>query len=88
VAKNKKQSAKELDSIYFLKMVLYLVLGSFWVKFTFGDTGQLPIPVGLLIGLLLVHRDTRQLDRKIGMAILLVAMMIGFWTPIGLYIAL
>lgn len=83
-----KQSAKELDSVYFLKLVLYLILGTFWIKITVGETSQIPIPLGFFIGLFIVSKDRLQLDRKIGFALLLAAMLIGFWTPVGLYIAL
>jgi len=83
-----RKSAQELDSVYFLKLVLYLVIGSFWVKITFGETSQIPIPLGFLIGLYIVSRDRLQLDRKIGLALLLVSMLVGFWTPIGLFISL
>jgi hypothetical protein len=86
MAKKQKTQAKELDSIYFLKLVVYLVLGSFWLKITDGQTTQLPIPVGFLIGIVFASHDHIQLDRKIGFAVLLIAMLIGFWAPFGIYI--
>ncbi len=76
------------DGIYFLKLVMYLILGSLWVKITDGNTVQLPIPVGLLLGLVFAAHDKVQLDKKIGFAILLVAMLVGFWAPFGIYIAI
>jgi hypothetical protein len=84
--KTKKSANKELDSIYFLKLVMYLILGSLWVKITDGETVQLPIPVGLMLGLVFAAHDHVQLDRKIGFAVLLVAMLIGFWAPFGIYL--
>lgn len=87
MAKNKQKSQDpELDSIYFLKLVVYLVLGSLWVKVTDGQSTQLPVPAGFIIGLVLATHDHIQLDRKIGFAVLLVAMFIGFWAPFGIYI--
>lgn len=87
MAKNKdKLTAKELDTIYFLKLVVYLVLGSLWVKITDGRDTQLPIPAGFLIGLVFASHDHVQLDKKIGFAVLLVAMLVGFWAPFGIYI--
>jgi len=83
MAKTKKS---ETDSLYFLKLVVYLILGSLWVKVTNGDTVQVPIPVGFMIGLVMAAHDHVQLDRKVGFAVLLVAMLIGFWVPIGIYV--
>lgn len=82
------RSAQELDTVYFLKLVMYLVLGSLWVKITLNESTQIPLPVGLVAGLFVARRDRRQLDRKIGFAVLLVAMLVGFWIPFGIYIDL
>lgn len=83
---NKKPTAKEPDSIYFLKLVVYLILGSLWVKISDGQTSQTPIPAGFLLGLVFASHDHIQLDRKVGYAILLVAMLVGFWAPFGIYV--
>jgi NhaP-type Na+/H+ and K+/H+ antiporter len=80
----KKQ--KETDSAYFLKLVLYLILGTLWIKVSDGQSWQVPIPIGFLLGLLLTTHEHFQIDRKIEYAVLLVAMLVGFWAPIGLYI--
>lgn len=80
-----KITGKEQDSAYFLKLVVYLILGSIWLRVTNeGQTFQLPIPVGMLVGLLLATHDKFQIDRKIEYAILLVAMFVSFWLPLGL----
>lgn len=88
MAKRKTNKDKELDSVYFLKLVTYLILGSLWLKFTDGYNVQFPIPIGFLIGLVMASHDHIQLDRKIGFAILLVAMLIGFWAPFGIYVSI
>lgn len=88
MAKSKTKTSKESDSAYFLKLVLYLILGSLWVKVSRGDASQLPLPIGLIIGLLFARHEHFQIDRKIEYALLLVATFVGFWLPIGLYIAL
>lgn len=80
-------ATRETDSAYFLKLVIYLVLGSFWVKLL-KDATQIPLPIGFLVGLLISKHDKFQIDRKIEYALLLVAMFVGFWLPLGLYIAL
>jgi hypothetical protein len=81
----KKQKSSEADSVYFLKMVLYLVLGSLWLKVTHGENVQIPIPVGLLAGIIFTSHEHFQIDRKIEYAVLLVAMLVGFWIPFGIY---
>ncbi len=84
----KKKQKVEQDSTYFLKLVLYLILGSMWIKVTKGETMQIPVPVGLIIGLVFTTHEHFKIDRKIEYAVLLVAMLVGFWAPIGLYINL
>lgn len=91
MAKTKKRSSRtkpEADSTYLLKLVMYLILGSLWAKISISDTSQLPLPVGFLVGLWFASKDHFQIDRKIEYAVLLVAMLVGFWLPIGMYISL
>lgn len=84
----KKPQVPELkDGGYFLKLVLYLILGSLWLKVSDGQSWQVPIPVGLIFGLVLTTHEHFKIDRKIEYAVLLVAALVGFWAPIiGLYI--
>jgi hypothetical protein len=84
----KKSTKVEKDSTYFLKLVIYLILGSIWVKISKGESMQIPIPVGFIVGLILTRHEHFKIDRKIEYAVLLVAMLVGFWAPIGLYINL
>lgn len=89
MVKNKKQSQKtEPDSVYFLKLVLYIVLGSFWLKFAeplrIGDFLLHGFPLGLLVGLLFASHDHFQIDRKIEYAILIVVAIITFFLPAGI----
>lgn len=83
-----KHKQKETDSAYFLKLVLFLMLGSLWLKVTKGATIQLPVPVGLLAGLVLTTHEHFRIDRKIEYAVLLIAMLVGFWIPFGIYVNL
>ena len=85
MTKNKKQ---ELDSVYVLKLVLYLIVGSQWLKIETRSGTQIPIPFGALIGLLFAAHEHFVLDRKIEYAVLLVAMFVGFWVPVGLVLTL
>lgn len=85
---SKKQTRKESDSTYFLKLVLYIVLGSFWLKFS----APLPIgnfllhgfPLGLIVGLLFASHDHFQIDRKIEYAILVLMTIVTFFLPAGI----
>jgi hypothetical protein len=77
----------EPDAIYILKLVLYLILGSQWLRITKGSL-TVPLPIGLLLGLFFARSDRRAFDRKIAYAILLLSMFIGFWLPIGLELVL
>ena len=88
MAKTKKQPSKtELDSVYTLKLIMYLIIGTLWVRVQ-SSSGhmQIPIPVGLIIGELFAMHDHFKIDRKIEYAVLLVAMLVGFWSQIGLLI--
>lgn len=87
MAKTKNAKSVELDLNYLLKMVIYLVLGSFWLRIE-TKTSQIPIPLGFIIGLILARQEKLQIDRKLEYAILLMAMFIGFWLPIGLVVSL
>ena len=80
-----KRKTKELDSVYLLKLVFYLIVGSLWLKVSKGTDLQIPLPIGAVIGLIFASHEHFQLDRKIEFAVLLVAMLIGFWVPFGIY---
>lgn len=69
----KKKVTPESDNAYFLKILIYLVLGTLWVKYN----GVLILPLGLVIGLIIAQHDHFSIDRKIEYAILLVAMVVG-----------
>ena len=86
MAKTKKQPA-ELDGVYVLKLVLYVLLGSLWLKTHRADlTTGVPIPVGLIAGLLFAAHEHFRIDRKIEYAVLVLAALIGLMAPYGLFI--
>ena len=94
MTKTKQKAARhtgvhtELDSVYVLKLVLYLVVGTLWLRVgNASATTVVPIPVGCILGLLFAMHDHFRIDRKVEYAVLLVAMLVGFWTQAGLYIA-
>jgi hypothetical protein len=87
-SKKKQSAADSFDGIYLFKMVLYLLLGSMWLKVTTGGDMSIPIPVGLIIGLIFTTHEHFQIDRKIEYAVMLVAMLFGYFAPYGLFINL
>ena len=91
MATKKKKSIKakpETDSAYFLKIVLYLILSSVWVRVTLDSGAEYPLPLGALLALVYASHDHFQIDRKIEYAMILMAMFVSFWLPIGPYISL
>lgn len=81
----------ESDGTYLLKLIVFALLGTLWIKF------QQPmiiagillngVPAGLLIGLIIVHQfEKHQADRKIWYAILLVVTIISYFVPAGIVI--
>lgn len=84
--KIKATANDSFDGTYLFKMVLYLLLGSLWVKINAGADLSIPVPVGLIIGLIFTTREHFQIDRKIEYAIMLVAMLFGYFAPYGLFL--
>jgi hypothetical protein len=89
--KKKKQSQDtESDSAYFLKLVLYVVLGSFWIKFAepvmLGDIVINALPIGLVLGLIFARHDHFQVDRKIEYAVLIIVTILSYFAPSGILI--
>ncbi len=86
----KKKPTTESDSAYFLKLVLYVVLGSLWLKFStplvFGDFVLNALPVGLVLGLIFASHDHFQVDRKIEYAVLIVVAILSYFAPSGIII--
>lgn len=85
--KGNLQSESVFDGAYLLKLVLYLLIGSVWLKVSKNGV-HIPLPIGLLLGLVFTLHEHFQIDRKIEYAIMLVAMLFGFFAPYGLYINL
>lgn len=82
----KQQQAQELDGVFFLKLMLYVLIGSLWLKTTYGTGIKIDVPVGLIIGLAFATHEHFQIDRKIEFAVLIVAMLIGYVAPFGIYL--
>jgi len=81
----------ESDSTYFLKLVVVVLLGTLWLKFSHPVSwlgfrvGAFPL--GVLIGFLIVRAfEHHQDDRKIWYAVLLIVGVISFFVPAGIII--
>lgn len=91
VTRTGRERIFESDSTYFLKLVVFVLLGTLWLKFAQPVTWLgLPVgglPIGLLAGLILVNKfEKYQSDRKIWYAILLVVTIICYFVPAGIVI--
>lgn len=91
VKKQQKQRRKpltEADSAYVLKLVLYVVLASLWLKFAhpvhIGMFVLNGLPLGLILGIIFASHDHFQIDRKIEYAILIVMTIISYFLPSGI----
>lgn len=81
----------ESDGEFFLKLIICALLGTFWLKFgqplSLGTVRITAIPVGLLLGLVIVSRfEHFQSDRKIWYAILVLVGIISYFVPAGIVI--
>ncbi len=81
------RTTDDFDGVYLLKLALYVILGSLWIKISHGNSLSLPLPIGFLAGLAFSSHEHFQIDRKIEYAVLLVAMLVGYFAPYGLYIS-
>jgi len=87
---SKKGQSTETDSVYFLKLILYMLLGATWIKFAeplqLGAFQLNGVPVGMLFGIILASHDHFAIDRKIEYAILIIMMILTYFLPAGIVI--
>ena len=80
----------EKDSRFFLKLVLYIIVGMIWFRLcnTLDIAGSkvASIPTGLLIGLLFASHDRFQIDRKIEYAVLIIVTITSYFLPAGIIV--
>lgn len=83
VCTHKKQS----DSAYFLKLILYFICGTLWIRLIgiqIGPFEHLSLPFGLLAGVAFSTFECSHVDKKIELAVLLAATFISFYLPVGI----
>ncbi len=83
--------SSESDGQYLLKLVVVILLGTFWLKFgtplTVAGIPLAAVPLGMLLGLLLISRlEKLQFNRKIWYAILFVVTIVCYFLPAGIMI--
>lgn len=81
----KRATQTEADSTYFLKILLFFIVGAIWIEVTAWNTS---LPLGLVLGLVFASHDHFQIDRKIEYAVLLIAASVSFVAPIGVVVQL
>ena len=89
--KRLRERVFESDSTYFLKLVVIVLLGTLWLKFSepLNWMGIIlgALPLGILIGFLIVRAfEHHQEDRKIWYAVLLIVGVISYFVPAGIII--
>ena len=69
----KTVTKKEPDSVYFLKALLFFILGTIWLQLN----GHTVLPLGLVLGIIFAQHDHFNIDRKIEYVILIIAALLG-----------
>lgn len=70
---SRPKKAVETDSAYFLKILLYFILGTIWLQYQ----GRTIFPVGLILGVIFARHDHFQIDRKMEYLILILSAFLG-----------
>lgn len=91
VSRRGYEKITESDSSYLLKLVIFVLLGTMWLKFEqpLDWNGFLinALPLGLVIGLLLVNVvEKLQFNRKIWYAVLILVGIVSYFVPAGIII--
>lgn len=86
-----KEKIYESDGAYLTKLILVILLGSFWLKFDtplmWGELYLHGLPLGLIVGMFLVSKyENFQSNRKIWYAILLIVTILSYFLPSGIVI--
>lgn len=87
-AKKSQKQPVEPDSVFFMKLIFYFILGAIWIRLVDVGANQVSfsVPIGLLVGILFARHEHFMIDRKIEYVVLLVAMVLSFYLPVGILI--
>ncbi|MBL8159454.1 hypothetical protein JNJ66_03280 [Candidatus Saccharibacteria bacterium] len=81
-------AVNQSDGAFLLKLVLYVILGSLWLRLAapveIGFVEIHSLPIGLAAGLLFAAHDHFQIDRKIEYVVLIVIGIVTFYLPAGI----
>ena len=78
----KKRITKEADSVYFLKILVFFVLGSICVKYH----GIVIFPIGAVIALGLTAHDHFAIDRKVEYAVIIISSLLTLATGYSVFV--
>lgn len=78
------QKNQLIYSHYLLKYVVLFAIGLCWLRIGIVVGPLTSLPVGLIIGLVVVSLERFRTSRKIELAILLVAGLLSYFLPVGL----
>ena len=73
-------------SIFFLKFVLYMILGIVWLRLGTKIGPFSVLPVGLAVGLVFTMFERFRIGRRIEIIILVIAAVVSYFTPVGITI--
>ena len=85
---SKRKQPVEKDSVFFMKVVFYFLLGAMWVRLIDVGTNDVTIslPLGFAVGIVFATHDHFAIDRKIEYVVLFLAMVFSFYLPIGILV--
>lgn len=91
VSRRSYEMIRESDSTYLLKLVIYVILATLWIKFnqpiSWVGYHFTAFPLGLIVGLILVRSiEKLQEDRKIWYAVIIIVGIISYFVPAGIII--
>ena len=91
ISRRGNEKFTESDGVFFLKLVILLILSSFWIKLndplSAGGIMLTGFPLGMLVAFLLVRiYEKRTLNRKIWYSVVLIATILSYFLPSGIVI--
>jgi hypothetical protein len=85
--KKANQKTDEKASTYLLKVMLFFILGTFWLRLDSVDWGpfkHFSIPLGFFIGLVFAAHEHFEIDQKMEYVVLIISTFASFYLPVGI----